>query len=103
MKLEDLRASLARRDPVMLVIQAWRETTTPWKEDVADAHWVVLVGMDANYAYFMDPAAHFGYGYIPIPELLERWHCEEENGIEQHQAILFRGHAGARGGLVRIQ
>ena len=48
--LTDLQSSLANRDPVMLVIQAWKGTTTPWATDIDDAHWVVLVGMDTTYA-----------------------------------------------------
>jgi predicted double-glycine peptidase len=102
--LADLQQALAGRDPVMLVIQAWKGTTTPWTSDEDDAHWVVLVGMDANYAYFMDPWAHFGLGYMPLPELLERWHCEEGTHKIEHEAIFFHGLAPTPGdGLVRMQ
>jgi predicted double-glycine peptidase len=106
--LDDLRSSLKARDPVMLVIQAWRSTETPWKDDGDDAHWVVLVGMDATYAYFMDPWAHFGLGYMPISELLERWHCAEPKGrgftTVEHETIFFHGLAPARrDALVRMR
>jgi predicted double-glycine peptidase len=101
--IADLQASLWNRDPVMLVIQAWKETQTPWKDDVDDAHWVVLVGLDASYAYFMDPWAHFGLGYMPISELLERWHCAESGKTVQHECIFFHGLAPASSGLVRMQ
>ena len=101
--IADLQASLWSRDPIMLVIQAWKETTTPWKDDLDDAHWVVLVGLDTSYAYFMDPWAHFGVGYMPISELLERWHCAEGAKTVQHEAIFFHGLAPASDGLVRMQ
>lgn len=107
--LEELRDALARRDPVMLVIQAWKETTTPWKDDVDDAHWVVLVALDAHYAYFMDPWAKFGYGYMPLDELMERWHCEDagpggKSIVQQHECVFFRGFAPPRPApLVRMR
>jgi predicted double-glycine peptidase len=102
--LQDLQASLAARDPVMLVIQAWKSTTTPWAQDTNDGHWVVLVGLDATYAYFMDPWAHFGYGYMPISELMDRWHCWETTAVVQHEAIFFHGDAPPPSdGLVRMQ
>jgi predicted double-glycine peptidase len=97
--IADLQSSLASRNPVMLTIEAWKATTIPWAQDQNDGHWVVLIGLDANYAYFMDPWAHFGYGYMPIPELLQRWHCSG-----QHEAIYFQGMPPAPGdGLVRMQ
>lgn len=96
--LDDLRASLANRDPVMLAIQAWREKDVAWVDDTEDGHWVVLVGMDATYAYFMDPWAHFGPGYLPLTELLERWHCSD-----QHEAVFFHGLAPHGDGLVRMR
>jgi predicted double-glycine peptidase len=103
--LSDLQTSLQNRDPVMLVIEAWKSTDTPWATDVDDAHWVVIIGMDANYAYFMDPWAHFGYGYMPLSELLVRWHCEETgNTIVQHECVFFHGLAPPPGdNLVRMQ
>ena len=106
--LQDLQNSLNNRDPVMLVIQAWKSTTTSWVDDLDDAHWVVLIGMDSSYAYFMDPWAHFGPGYMPLQELLDRWHCAESHGggytTIQHEAIFFHGLAPAKGdGLVRMQ
>jgi predicted double-glycine peptidase len=103
-QISDLQASLANRDPVMLVIQAWKSTTTPWAQDTNDGHWVVLVALDASYAYFMDPWAHFGYGYMPIAELMDRWHCQETKGVVQHEAIFFHGETPPpSNGLVRMQ
>jgi predicted double-glycine peptidase len=101
--LTDLQASLQNRDPVMLVIQAWKGTATPWATDQNDGHWVVLLGMDANYAYFMDPWAHFALGYMPIAELLTRWH-DGTTAADKHEAIFFHGLAPAPGdGLMRMQ
>lgn len=56
----------------------------------------------------MDPWAHFGPGYMPIAELLDRWHCQDTDGhgnliVEQHEAIFFHGDAPKSDGLVRMQ
>ncbi len=37
--------------------------------------------MDKNNAYFVDSSIKEGYGYIPLLELMDRWHdFEEKNG-----------------------
>lgn len=79
MTIGDLRAALRRGDSVILDIQAWREDEdTPWSERWQDGHYVALVGMDEHYAYLMDPSTPDRYAYVPLPELLERWHDYED-------------------------
>ena len=79
MTLGDLRAALRHGDSVILDIQAWREDEdTPWSERWQDGHYVALAGMDEHYAYLMDPSTPDRYAYVPLPELLERWHDYED-------------------------
>lgn len=81
MTLEDLRAALRRGDTVILDIQAWRgDEDTPWSQRWDDGHYVVLTGMDEDLAYVMDPSTPERYTYLPLPELLERWHDYESRG-----------------------
>jgi predicted double-glycine peptidase len=95
--LADLRAALQRRIPMILDIQAWPDKKLPaggWKDHWDDGHYVVLIAMDENYAYFMDPSTRTGYGFIPLPELMDRWHDVETRygTVEKHiqAAIFFR-------------
>ena len=75
MSLDDLRAALRRGDSVILDIQAWRDdANTPWSQRWEDGHYVVLTGMDENYAYLMDPSMPKRYAFLPLPQLMERWH-----------------------------
>jgi predicted double-glycine peptidase len=105
--LADLRASLAQRDPVIIDLQAWTDKVgVDWKTDVADGHYVVLVGMDAQYAYFMDPSGHFGYAFLPLTEFEDRWHDTDKSGNRfDHGAIFLHGQApvGRAMPLVRMQ
>jgi predicted double-glycine peptidase len=79
MTLEDLRAALRRGDSVILDIQAWRDDEdTPWSERWDDGHYAVLAGMDEHYVYLMDPSTPERYTYLPLAELLERWHDYED-------------------------
>ena len=79
MTLDDLRAALRRGDSVILGIQAWRtDESTPWSQLWGDGHYAVLVGMDEHYAYLMDPSTPNRYTYLPLPELLDRWHDYED-------------------------
>ncbi|MBI5209731.1 MAG: C39 family peptidase [Elusimicrobia bacterium] len=81
MSLDDLRAALRRGESAILDIQAWREDeSTPWSDRWEDGHYVILIGMDERYAYLMDPSTEEGYAYLPVAELLERWHDYEDRG-----------------------
>ena len=83
MTLADLRLALARNETVILSMQAWRDSNEKKWADIWDSgHYVVLVGMDAQYAYVMDPSANAGYAFVPLTELLERWHdAEDRHGV----------------------
>jgi predicted double-glycine peptidase len=109
----DLRGYLAQGTPVILDIQAWRGPKTqdlPWADDWEDGHFVVLVALDADYAYFMDPSAAAGYAYMPLAELDERWHdYDMVNGkkvVADHAGVAVRGAQGLTtnpGPLVRVE
>lgn len=79
MSLQDLRDALKDGTTVIVDLQAWAdEPVTDWSVRWEDGHYVVLVAMDADYAYFMDPSSHGTYAYVPLPELLTRWHDYDE-------------------------
>ena len=50
----------------------------PWSQRWQDGHYVVLAGLDEHYAYLMDPSTPERYTYLPLPELIERWHDYED-------------------------
>jgi predicted double-glycine peptidase len=90
MTLDDLRDALELEHTVILDIQAWRDEKTkkiPWAKDWDDGHYVVLLAMDAENAYFMDPSAEGAYAYIPLGELMDRWHDFEDR---HKPAIYYR-------------
>jgi predicted double-glycine peptidase len=112
MTLDELRAALNEGYTAILDLQAWRDKNleAPWSAAWEDGHYVVLVALDAENAFFMDPSSHAGYGWMPITELLERWHDKDKLGGHmtkfQHLAVLIRGREGLHaipGPLVRIQ
>jgi len=113
LSLADLRAALARKATVMLHIQAWREKSAPpktWRENWENNHYVILIGIDAANAYFMDPSAYTAYAWLPLSELLERWH-NLDYGSEpprrcRNRGILIRGEGRPRLaglGLTRVE
>ena len=96
MTLGELRAALGRGDSVILDIQAWREDQdTPWSQRWEDGHYTVLIGMDEHYAYLMDPSTPERYTYLPLAELLDRWHDYEDRDGQirryRHMGILAHG------------
>jgi predicted double-glycine peptidase len=77
MTIDRLRDLLAFGKLVILELQAWRDAERPtiaWKDTWDDGHYVVLIALDEEFAYFMDPSTTGAYTYLPIGELLERWH-----------------------------
>lgn len=96
-RLGDLRAALKRGDTVVLNVQAWRDARTgrAWEHTWDDGHYVALVAMDERHAYVMDPSTSAAYAYVPLVELVARWHdFEDRHGHRQeyHQcAIYIRG------------
>lgn len=102
--IRDLRAVLKARKTAILMIQAWPDVMriqgTSWKDRWDDGHYVVLIGMDAEQAYFMDPSLDRGYGTIPLSELPERWHDIDGVGTQArklfHAAIILHGETGLR-------
>jgi len=81
MTIDDLRGALELGETVILDLQAWREKTAKpvaWKDDWDDGHYVVLAAMDQENAYVMDPSVDGGYAWLPINELLDRWHDFED-------------------------
>lgn len=77
MTVQRLRALLGEGKTVILELQAWRapdQPKKPWRDTWGDGHYVVLIGMDGEFAYCMDPSTENAYTYLPLGELVERWH-----------------------------
>jgi predicted double-glycine peptidase len=95
--VKDLQEALAAGTTVILDMQAWRDRTkTPdWTKAWEDGHYVVLVGLDKDFVYLMDPSILGTYAFVTIPEFLDRWHdYEARHGKRreyQHAAIFVRG------------
>lgn len=95
--VEDLRAALAAGTTVIVDLQAWRDTPRPWRYDWDDGHYIVLVAIDGDRLYAMDPSADHGYSWLTLRELDERWHdFEMRDGKRrnlQHMAVFIAGDA----------
>jgi len=93
----ELRAALAAGTTVILVLQAWRDTKKPWRDDWDDGHYVVLVAIAGDRLYAMDPSADDGFSWMTLGELAERWHdFELRDGRRrnlQHMAVFVAGDA----------
>ena len=76
MTVNEVKAYLDRGKPVMLMIQAWRdsETEVTYVGEWREGHWVVAIGYDRAGLYFEDPSLAAIRGFIPFVELEERWH-----------------------------
>lgn len=95
LQIIDLKKHLSQGDTVILDIQAWpnpKEANIPWSERWEDGHYVILTGVDASYFYFADPSTSDAYTYMPIDELLPRWHDYEEELDANGQIKIVRNY-----------
>ncbi len=98
LSVKELARQLDRGVTAILDIQAWPESGKPpanWRTEWESGHYVVLVGLDEERAYFMDPSTAQAYTYIPLAELEARWHDYDIVGghkrIYEHAAVLIEG------------
>lgn len=96
--VSNLRTAVEDGWTVILDVQAWTDLPEPvdWKNDWEDGHYVVLVALDEQNVYIMDPSTGARYAYIPLGEFEHRWHdyTTLSNGdlVEfNHLAIFIRG------------
>lgn len=103
-RADELRAAVAAGTTVILDLQAWRDGDRPWADDWDDGHYVVVVAIDGDRLYAMDPSADHGFSWLTLGELAERWHDFEMRDGErrnlQHMAVFISGdaHVSAPGG-----
>jgi predicted double-glycine peptidase len=103
MTLDELAEELDRGSLVIVALQAWpsrpaADPATGWE----DGHYIVVVGLDDERIYAMDPSVRTGYAYLTRDELLRRWHdydvrdgrCEayERLGIVLHGRRALRSY-----------
>lgn len=100
--LDDLESAVRAGETAIVDYQAWRTepATMTWRQTWEDGHYSVVIGLDGDNVYFMDPSAGLGYGWIPRAEFLERWHDYEDPAgrprrFYQHMAVLVKGKESA--------
>jgi predicted double-glycine peptidase len=101
MTLAELADELSRGSVVILAIQAWpsrpgADPATGWE----DGHYVVLVGLDDDRVYAMDPSVRTGYAYLDRDAFVRRWHDYDlrdgRREAYQRLGIVLRGQRAMR-------
>jgi predicted double-glycine peptidase len=99
----DLENAFLRGDTVIVDYQAWHEDdgsklwdyTNLWE----DGHYSVVVAINKNKIFLMDPSVLGGYGYLDREDFLKRWHdyeIRQGQRVEiQQLALYIRGKRGA--------
>lgn len=90
--LDDLKGSLARKQPVIVEAQAWSDEPpkVPFTEVWEDGHFLVVVGLDDQKIYFMDPSHLGSLGYMTLKDFKDRWHdISVGNKRRYHTALYF--------------
>jgi predicted double-glycine peptidase len=77
MTLDELKRLMDEKKPVILLIQAWPDSTVDYAQDWDDGHYAIAIGYDQQNVYFMDPSTLGHYTFIPVREFLDRWHDQD--------------------------
>jgi ABC-type bacteriocin/lantibiotic exporter with double-glycine peptidase domain len=102
LNMDDLRGWLATGCTIILSIQAWGDYTEDMDYDLVwdDGHYVVLVGIEGQDVYLMDPGVAGVYRKMTILELMRCWHDYTDDGeYDYHGAIILKGSLGPASGL----
>jgi predicted double-glycine peptidase len=99
MTLERLRESVEAGYPVVVAIQAWGDHPEKYAEGWDDGHYSIVIGLDRQRVYLMDPSTIGNYTYIPVDQFMERWHDYYLDGENRrinliHFGMVFRPKAG---------
>jgi predicted double-glycine peptidase len=80
MKPEDLIDYIKQDIPVIILLQAWRDSQSPsnWETDFSDGHYVVAVGYNKSDILFEDPSSYMR-SYLSYDELATRWHSRGDD------------------------
>lgn len=90
--LDEVRKHVDAGKTVILCFQAWPgRRLEGWEFTWADGHYSIVVGMDDDNVYIMDPSTHGSYVWMPNDELVERWHDVDEGVPKQGIAIVVGG------------
>lgn len=87
----ELSAHLEKKQLAIVAAQAWsaNPATADYPGNWNDGHYMVVVGIDQNTIYFMDPATLGGRASLPLKEFVEeRWH-DVSDGKRLHQPTIF--------------
>lgn len=90
--MSEIENQLRLGNPVIVELMAWSEdasTDTTYADDWEDGHYAVVIGMNKDNVYLMDPALSGGRGFIPMSEFQERWHNLSSSGEKEHATALF--------------
>ena len=90
LSIYDLHKLLDKKIAVILDIQAWKtRQNKSYARDYRDGHYVVLIGIQKGMVYLMDPSLDRRYGYLPIGQLMDRWHDQESTKKYMRTGILI--------------
>jgi len=82
--IADLKYSIVQGWPVLLCLQAYQDEgqQKPFKDDWADGHYVVAIGIDGDRIIFEDPSS-YRRTWLLESELAERWH-DVDKGVKTY-------------------
>jgi ABC-type bacteriocin/lantibiotic exporter with double-glycine peptidase domain len=75
---DDLKKFIHRNTPVIILIQAWKDTDTDYELTNSWGHYVIVNGYNKKGFIIEDPAM-FGRGFLSYNQLKKRWHGYGDN------------------------
>lgn len=101
--VDDLVPALKDKQIVIVDAQAWGNPSVSYETAWEDGHYMIVLGIDDDTMYFMDPALTGGYGYLRTVDFILRWHDVSTSGKKWLQTALFiKGEPGRNSAWQKI-
>lgn len=89
--IQDIDDLLKKNVTIILGFQAWQNRRIDYEHDWSSGHYAVVVGMDSDRIYLMDPGTPDSYTYMSLKDLMKRWHDVVDGVPRVGIGILLKG------------
>ena len=88
--IDDIKHNLDCGRPVILALQAYKESEQPYNKCWDDGHYVVAIGYQDDRIYFEDPSS-YKRTWLTFTELRDRWHDLEGGAMIRNWGLTVWG------------
>ena len=94
LRLREVAEFTADGNPMIALAQVWRSqsgSAPAVAEDWDNGHYIVVLGVDANYVYFQDPYMRMSKAFVPRRTFEAHWHQVMGGDLKRNPKLIHLG------------